>query len=126
MALQTTASALPWMTAMAPAGYFSDGSMIRRVQREFVVAFAGPRALLMQAAQPVAFAGFFAATTALDDPYPRLERTARVLRAVVWGTRDEADAATAPVRRVHARGRGVLREPVGRFAAGTPWLADDP
>ena len=41
-----------------------------------VVAFAGPRALLMQAAHPVAFAGFFAATTALDDPYPRLERTA--------------------------------------------------
>src|SRR4051812_40201860 len=111
---------------MAPAGYFTDDSMIRRVQREFVVAFAGSRALLMQAAQPVAFAGFFAATTALEDPYPRLERTARVLRAVTWGTRAEADAATAPVRRVHARVRGVLREPVGRFAAGTPWRAGDP
>src|SRR5215210_3538720 len=111
---------------MAPAGYFTDASTIRRVQREFVVAFAGSRALLMQAAQPVAFAGFFAATTALEDPYPRLERTARVLRAVVWGTRAEADAATAPVRRVHARVHGALREPVGRFPAGTPWRADDP
>src|SRR3954454_16599105 len=126
MASQPTARALPWMTAMAPAGYFTDDSVIRRVQREFVVAFAGPRALLMQAAQPVAFAGFFAATTALDDPYPRLERTARVLRAVVWGTRDEADAATAPVRRVHARMGGVLRDPAGPFPAGTPWRADDP
>jgi uncharacterized protein (DUF2236 family) len=114
------------MTAMAPAGYFTDDSMIRRVQREFVVAFAGPRALLMQAAQPVAFAGFFAATTALEDPYPRLERTAKVLAAVTWGTKEQADAATAPVRRVHSRVRGTLREPVGRFAAGTPWRADDP
>jgi uncharacterized protein (DUF2236 family) len=108
------------------AGYFTDDSMLRRVQREFVVAFAGPRALLMQATHPVAFAGFFASTTALEDPYPRLERTAGVLRAIAWGTREEADAATAPVRRVHARVHGRLRAPVGRFAAGTPWRADDP
>src|SRR3954449_483445 len=117
--------AVPW-EEMAPAGYFTDDSMLRRVQRGFVVAFAGPRALLMQAAHPVAFAGFFASTTALQDPYPRLERTARVLTAVAWGTKEEADAATAPVRRVHGRMKGALREPVGRFPKGTPWRADDP
>jgi uncharacterized protein (DUF2236 family) len=111
---------------MAPAGYFTDDSMLRRVQREIVVALAGPRALLMQATHPVAFAGFFASTTALEDPYPRLERTAKVLHAIAWGTKAEADAATAPVRRVHARVRGALGEPVGRFPAGTPWRADDP
>jgi uncharacterized protein (DUF2236 family) len=111
---------------MAPAGYFTDDSMLRRVQREFVVAFAGPRALLMQATHPVAFAGFFASTTALEDPYPRLQRTARVLAAITWGTREQADAATAPVRAVHGRVRGQLREPVGHFPAGTPWRADDP
>jgi len=42
--------------------YFDDTSLIRRVHREQVVALGGPRALLMQAAQPVAFAGFFAKT----------------------------------------------------------------
>src|SRR3954462_12127522 len=93
---------------MTPDGYFTDDSMIRRVQREFVVAFAGPRALLMQATHPVAFAGFFASTPALKDPYPRLERTAKVLHAITWGTREEADAATAPVRRIHAKVRGEL------------------
>ena len=107
-------------------GYFTDASLLRQVQREMVVALAGPRALLMQAAHPVAFAGFFAATTMLDDPYPRLERTARVLSAIAWGTRAEADAATRPVRAVHRRVRGVLREPAGHFPAGTPWRADDP
>lgn len=108
------------------AGFFTDDSMIRRVQREHVVALAGPRALLMQAAHPVAFAGFFMATSALDDPYARLRRTAEVVDTVVFGERDAAAEATARVRRVHSRIRGTLTAPAGRFPAGTPWAADDP
>ena len=108
------------------AGYFSDDSIIRRVHREQVVALSGPRALLMQAAHPVAFAGFFMSTGALDDPYPRLRRTADVLHTIVFGERSRADHATARVRTVHRRVRGTLPEAVGRFPAGTPWAADDP
>ena len=51
-----------------PQCYFADTSMVRRVHRESVVGLGGPRALLMQAAHPVAFAGFFAHTGALDSP----------------------------------------------------------
>ncbi len=111
---------------MAPAGYFTDDSMLRRVNRELAVGLAGPRSLLMQAAHPVAFAGFFEATTMLAEPYPRLERTARVLTAISFGTRAEADAATRPVRAIHRRVHGRLRTEAGRFPAGTPWRADDP
>ncbi|MGI8624370.1 MAG: oxygenase MpaB family protein [Solirubrobacteraceae bacterium] len=111
---------------MASPGYFTDDSMLRRVQRETVVALAGPRALLMQAAHPVAFAGFFEATTMLAEPYPRLERTAKVLQAIAFGTRAQADAATRPVRAVHRRVRGSMKAPIGRFPAGTPWRANDP
>ena len=100
--------------------------MIRRVHREQIVALGGPRALLMQAAQPVAFAGFFASTGALENPYPRLERTAAALNTVMFGTRAAADRVTARIRRVHNRVRGKLSETVGPFAAGTPWAADDP
>ena len=57
-------------------GYFTDESMLRRVHRERALALAGPRALLMQATHPVAFAGFFANTTSLTEPYERLARTA--------------------------------------------------
>jgi uncharacterized protein (DUF2236 family) len=108
------------------AGYFNDRSMIRRIHGEAVVRVSGPRALLMQAAHPVAFAGFFMSTGALDDPYRRLERTARVLHTVFHGERADADRATARVREVHGRLRGELTEPVGRFPAGTPWAANDP
>ena len=107
-------------------GYFTDDSMIRRVQREQVVALTGPRALLMQAAHPVAFTGFFLSTGALEDPYKRLRRTAAVLDTITYGTRADADRATARVRAVHRRVRGTLPEPAGRFPAGTPWAADDP
>ncbi len=108
------------------AGYFTDKSIIRRVHREHVLALSGPRALFMQAAHPVAFAGFFMSTGALDDPYARLRRTARVLNTIVFGERSRADRATARVRAVHRRVRGELLEPAGRFPAGTPWAADDP
>jgi uncharacterized protein (DUF2236 family) len=105
---------------------FSDDAMIRRVHREHVMALAGPRALLMQAAHPVAFAGFFAHTGALDEPYERLNRTARIVELVVYGPREQAERATRRVRAMHRRVRGELSEPAGRFPAGTPYSADDP
>ena len=114
------------MGSSAPSGYFDDRSMIRRVHREPIVALSGPRALLMQAAHPVAFAGFFQSTGALDDPHARLRRTANVLRLITYGSGQAADLATARVRAVHRRVRGRLSEPSGRFPAGTQWAADDP
>jgi uncharacterized protein (DUF2236 family) len=106
--------------------YFTDDSLLRRVHREKVVALSGPRALLMMAAHPVAFEGFFMATGALGDPYVRLRRTAEVMDAIAWGPRAEADRKTRRVRAMHAKARGVLPREAGRFPAGTAWAADDP
>ncbi len=111
---------------MKSAGYFDDDSMLRRVQRERLVALAGPRALLLMAAHPVAFEGFFAQTGALDDPYARLRRTAEVLEAVAFGPRERADEMTRRVRAIHHRVRGRLPVTGGRFPAGTDYAADDP
>jgi uncharacterized protein (DUF2236 family) len=111
---------------MPSGGYFDDGSMLRAVHRETVVALSGPRALLMQAAHPVAFEGFFDHTGALEDPYQRLQRTAEVLDAIAFGPRERADRMTRRVRAMHRRVRGELRADAGRFPAGTPYGADDP
>jgi uncharacterized protein (DUF2236 family) len=109
-----------------PTSYFTDASMVRRVHRESVVGLAGPRTLLLQATHPVAFAGFFAHTGALDEPYERLSRTARTMDAIMFGPRAEADRLTRRVRAMHRRVRGELAAPAGRFPAGTPYAADDP
>lgn len=107
-------------------GYFDDDSVIRRVHREQVVALSGPRALLMQAAHPLAFAGFFVASSSLDDPYPRLERTAAVMNTVIFGEKEAANRVTARVRRIHSRMGGTLQKAAGPYPAGTHWAADDP
>ena len=106
--------------------YFDHHSLLREVVSHRLTALSGPRALLLMAAHPVAFAGFFAHTGALDDPYGRLRRTGRVMDAVAFGTRAQADRMTAPVRRAHARVRGELSEDAGHFPAGTPYRGDDP
>ncbi len=111
---------------MATTTCFSDRSIVRRVHRERVMALAGPRALLLMAAHPVAFEGFFAHTEALGDPYERLRRTAELLSLITYGPRREAETATARVRALHSTVRGSLPEPAGRFPAGTPYAADDP
>ena len=72
---------------MGTESYFTDESLVRRVHREQLVALGGGRTLLMQAAHPVAFAGFFAHTGALDEPYERLSRTAQVMDTIAFGSR---------------------------------------
>ena len=108
------------------AGYFDDSSMLRRVHRERALALAGPRALLMQAAHPLAVSGLLAHSSAADDPYERLARTANVMGTIGFGERADADRVTRTVRAMHRRVRGKLREPVGPYPAGTAYRADDP
>jgi len=108
------------------ASYFDDESMLRRLNRERVMALSGPRALLMQAAHPLAVVGLLAHSSALDEPYERLARTAEVMHTIGFGSREDADRVTRHVRAMHRRVRGRLRESVGRYPAGTPYRADDP
>ncbi|HEX3976977.1 MAG TPA: oxygenase MpaB family protein [Solirubrobacteraceae bacterium] len=109
-----------------PAAYFDDDSVIRRVLRERALALSGPRALLMQAAHPLAVAGLLAHSDSLEDPYVRLARTAKIMNLITFGSRAEADRATRHVRAMHRAVRGRLPEAVGPYPAGAPYRADDP
>jgi uncharacterized protein (DUF2236 family) len=107
-------------------GYFDERSLFRRVHRERAVVFSGPRALLMQAAHPLAVFGLLSHSTALDEPYERLARTAKTMNTIAFGSRAEADRVTRRVRAMHRRVSGSLPEPIGAYAAGTTYRADDP
>ena len=107
-------------------GYFDDSSILRRIHRERAVALSGPRALLMQAAHPLAVSGLLAHSTALEEPYERLARTSEALSTIGFGTRAQADEVGRHVRAMHRRVRGRLPEAIGPYAAGTPYRADDP
>src|SRR3954471_18340149 len=105
---------------MSERGYFTDDSMLRIVHRERAVALSGPRALLMQAAHPVAVTGLLAHSSALEEPYDRLARTAEVMRTIGFGSREDADRVTGHVRAMHRRVRGRLRGGVGAHPPGPP------
>jgi uncharacterized protein (DUF2236 family) len=111
---------------MPTRGYFDEDSMFRRVHRERAVALSGPRALLMQAAHPLAVFGLLAHSTALDEPYERLARTAKTMNTIAFGSCTDADRITRGVRAMHRRVSGRLPEQVGSYAAGTTYRADDP
>jgi len=107
-------------------GYFTDDSMLRRIHRERAVALSGPRALLMQAAHPLAVSGLLAHSTAMDEPYDRLARTAEVMSTIGFGSRADADRVTRRVRGLHRQVKGKIRQPTGSYPAGTPYRADQP
>jgi uncharacterized protein (DUF2236 family) len=107
-------------------GYFDDDSMMRIVHRERAVALSGPRALLMQAAHPLAVSGLLAHSSAVDEPYDRLARTAEVMGTIGFGTRADADRATKRVREMHRRVRGAIPAAIGPYPAGARYAADMP
>jgi len=107
-------------------GYFDEHSMMRIVYRERAVALSGPRALLMQAAHPLAVFGLLAHSSALDEPYERLARTAQTMDAITFGPRADAERITRRIRAMHRRVSGSLPEPIGPYEAGTTYRADDP
>ena len=117
---------IPFRPAGPGEGYFEDDSLIRRVNRELIVAFSGARALLMQASHPVMFEGFFIKSEAKEAAHARLARTATIMNTIYFGRRDDADQMTDRVREVHTHINGVLEEPAGKYPAGTPYAADDP
>jgi uncharacterized protein (DUF2236 family) len=106
--------------------YFTDDSMLRRIHRERAVALSGPRALLMQAAHPLAVSGLLAHSTAMDEPYERLARTAETMSTIGFGSREDADRITRRVRLMHRRVSGRIGVATGSFPAGTPYRADQP
>jgi len=108
------------------AGYFDRDSVIHCVHRERIVALSGPRALLMQAAHPLAVYGLLSHSSALEEPYDRLARTAETMNAIVFGSRAEAQRVTRRVRVMHRRVSGRLPTAIGSYPAGTPYRADDP
>jgi uncharacterized protein (DUF2236 family) len=113
---------------MVDQGYFPRGrSVLRRVHGERIVGVLyGQRALLVQAAHPLAFAGLTANTTGLTAPFRRLAHTAKTMETIFFGTRAQADRETARVREMHARVRGAIAEPAGPHPAGASYRADDP
>ena len=102
------------------SGLFGPDSASWRVHRNYVVMLGGARALLMQAAHPLVVAGARQTGTYERNPWKRLERTLSQTYTVVFGTRDEALAASKRIDDVHGVVHGIDQ------VTGLPYDARDP
>jgi len=101
-------------------GLFGPDSVSWRVLREASVVVGGLRAILMHAAHPLVVAGARHTGMYERDPWRRLERTLRQTFAVVFGTREEALAASKRIDDIHGAIKGI--DPV----TGQAYDARDP
>lgn len=108
-------------------GYFQPESVIRRIGNSPLVPFlGGGPAVLLQVAHSLVAAGVVYHSDYKTDLWQRLLRTLRALYLIVYGSKEEAEAAGESVRAVHAHVHGRTRQRLGPFPAGTPYSASDP
>jgi uncharacterized protein (DUF2236 family) len=107
-------------------GYFGPSSAMWLVNRELFLSLGLGRALLLQISHPWVAHAVVDHSNVESNPIDRLLATGVAAELLIFGSRSQADAAAARIRKVHARVRGVLREDVGRWKQGTPYRADDP
>ena len=103
-------------------GLFGPDSVSWRVQREATVMLGGARALLMHSAHPLVVAGARQTGMYANQPWRRLERTLRQTYTVVFGTREEALAASRRIDDVHRGIKGVDAVTGLRYDARDPEL----
>ncbi len=101
-------------------GLFGSRSVAWRVHGDVTsMMVGGVAALLLQMLHPKVLAGVWDHSNFRQDMLGRLRRTARFIALTTYGGREEAEAAIARVRAVHAHVRGALPD-------GTPYSAGDP
>jgi uncharacterized protein (DUF2236 family) len=95
--------------------------------REPLLIMGAARALLMQSAHPLIAQGALDHSDFASDPIGRFQRTAGWVTTVVFGTSDEAQAATRSVNRLHRRVSGELpkEHAVAAWAPGAAYRAQD-
>lgn len=100
-----------------------------RIHRERVLVLALGRAVLMQVAHPLVAQGVADHSTFRSAPGGRLRRLRHTLGAfldMTFGPPEALQAVVERINAIHDRVHGRLREPAGRFAAGTSYSAHDP
>ncbi len=119
--LVKTIAARPTSIEPPDAGLFGPDSVAWRIHADPAMLVGGIRALMLQAVHPLVMAGFDDNSFFRSDPWGRLQRTGQWLATVTYGTTEEANAAGARLRNLHAR-----LQPGVEPESGLSYRVDDP
>jgi len=84
-----------------PRGFFSPETIAWKIHSDPAMAIGGIRALLQQALHPDAMDGVAKNSNFREDAWGRLQRTGDYVSTITFGSRDEADALSARVQKIH-------------------------
>ena len=111
---------------MRGAAGFTPDSAIWRISREWALMLGGGRALMLQAAHPLALAGVIEHSDYEADVWGRLRSTMHYVWTAVYGDPEEAVRLRDRVQAIHRTVNGRIPRDMGPFPAGTPYSAEDP
>ena len=106
-------------------GIFGPQSLTWRVDRESAIFLGAGRALLLQLAHPWVAAAISQHSRTFADPVGRFHRTFNITFTMVFGTLDQALAASRRLHRRHTVVTGSLPHAAGRYEAGSSYRANE-
>lgn len=106
-------------------GLFGPASISWKINRESALFLAAGRAALLQLAHPWVATAIAQHSRTLNDPVGRFHHTFRVIFTMIFGTAEQAFAASRQLHRLHSTIRGVLPETAGSFREGSSYEAND-
>lgn len=107
------------------AGIFGPDSMSWRINRESTLFLGAGRAALLQLAHPWVAASLDQHSIVRTDPLARFHNTFRVVFTMVFGSFEQAMAASRHLYRLHTRIEGELTADVAKYRRGSHYMANE-
>jgi len=118
-------SAIERATADPRAGVFGPHSMSWKVHRESALFLGAARAALLQLAHPWVATAIEQHSNVMAQPIARFHNTFRIVFAMMFGSLNQAVAASRHLYTVHTYVRGEMREDVAAYRRGSPYEANE-
>jgi uncharacterized protein (DUF2236 family) len=112
-------------TANPQAGIFGPSFVSWKVNRESALFLGAGRAALLQLAHPWVATALDQHSSLLNDPLARFHNTFRVVFTMIFGTLDQALAASRHLYHLHMRIQGELPESIAAYARGSHYAANE-
>jgi uncharacterized protein (DUF2236 family) len=123
--LETSLAGLRASVTDPAAGILGPTSITWQIGADLALFLGGGRAALLQLAHPMVATAVDQHSNTRVDAIGRFQRTFRNVFAMVFGDLDDAFIAARRVHAIHTRIHGALVDRAGRWAAGTPYHAND-
>ena len=109
----------------ARSGVFGETSISWKINRESALFLGAGRAALLQLAHPWVAAALDQHSNLRNAPLARFHDTFRVVFTMIFGTLEQALAASRYLYQIHTRIQGQLPEPVASFERGSHYQANE-